>query len=121
MKIVMLILTLTIWTTSYSANIVKINKGDPAPFSGVLVTNAKLDEFAGTKKKSELQDGKIRSLEALSLNLKDQIAYQKDRARTYQREVLKADTKRFFSNSGYFILGVLLTGVAAKAAIESTR
>ena len=50
-----------------------------------------------------------------------EVEYYKSKSTSTRKELEKSDNKRFWTNLGHFALGVVLTGIAAKAAIESTK
>lgn len=96
-------------------------KGMKAPFDGVLSDQDQMREYRKVNEQKEL-------LGKENLKLKDLAAVQDQRIALYQEEikVVKEDyrsleRRTFWTNVGYFALGVIVTGFAAKVAIESTR
>jgi hypothetical protein len=122
MKIVAsFIICLSLTFSCHAQKSVVLPKGKEAPFDGVLSDADQMKEY---RKVSE--ENKLLGLE--NLKLKDLAVTQDQRISLYQEElkVVKDDyksleRKTFWSNLGYFALGVLVTGFAAKVAIESTR
>ena len=114
MKIVMLMILLMISIKSSYAQATKLDKGNPAPFKGVLITEDKLVEYD----KAERLNIALKDLNNLHDLRHDQ--YKKD-LREAKSELNKAVFKGYVGTIGGFVLGVLITGVAAKAAIEATK
>lgn len=79
-----------------------------------LVKDSQMQEFAKQTDLLKLseQSGK------LSLR---EIEYYKKRAEQREEQLNRAENKKFFYITGAFILGVVVTGLAAKAAIEATK
>jgi len=96
------------------SDVVKVEKGTPAPFTGALVDAKQLSEFRKTREINiKLKDLRI-------VNEK-RIDFYKDEAIHYQVLIKKERMQHFWEKAGYFALGVIMTGLAARAAIESTR
>lgn len=93
--------------TAFAQNAVKLDKGEKAPFSGALVVEETLDELVKAKKSNIV-------LKDLRITQDEIIEYHKDQARTYRKKLSQAKWDGFWSNTGYFILGVVLTGFAFK-------
>lgn len=106
---------------AFSASVVPIKKGDIAQFSGALVTAEKLDQFRKTDELAKLRVKQIQNLRDLSIVKDQRIEFYQRQVTVTRRELFKSDSKRFMTNVGYFVLGTLLTGFAAKAAIQATR
>jgi hypothetical protein len=98
-----------------------LREGENAPYTGVLVTEERMKKFRQINEEKKVAE-KL-NIELSDLNeLKDRkIKLYKDELVSTNKEFTKHKTKSFFYNIGYFALGVLITGFAAKAAIESTR
>ena len=116
------VLTIVLSTSMCLAqHAVVIKKDEPAPFDGVLSDSKQMKEY---RKVAEEKD----MLSSENIKLKDLALVQEQRAELFREEVkvVKEDLRSlernsFWVNVGYFTLGVLVTGFAAKAAIESTR
>jgi len=115
-----LLIVLLIMQTSH-ADMAALKKGDSAPFDGIISDAAQMKEFRQINEEKKL-------LELQNLKLKDLSAVQDERVELYKRqasslndEIGKAESRSFWKSIGYFTLGVLVTGLAAKVAIESTR
>lgn len=119
--IVWIITSITLTTTSFSQDVVKLNKGDQAPFTGALMSESKTNELRKNDEQRKLLVKENLTLKDLRLLDAEKLDIYKNRLNTTEKELNKASTRRFFSNIGYFVLGVVITGVAAKAAIESSR
>jgi hypothetical protein len=101
-------------TNSFAQDSVAIKKGEPAPFSGNLVKTELLQEFFKSHQKVPLLE------ESIELHKQKHEIY-KESLRESEKQLSRANLKANLGMIGAFALGVVLTGVAAKAAIESTR
>ena len=101
-------------TSSFAKETIFINEGTTAPFSGILMT----EERAAKAMKAEK---KVLTLQDLRITDNKIIEYYKDEAKQTKRLLDQERTTSTFKAIGYFVLGSLLTGLAAKVAIESTR
>ena len=110
----MSLLMLLITTNSFAQDAIALNKGDIVPFSGNLIKTEKLQEFFKSHQKLPLVEAKL-ELEAQRNSL------YKDRLRDTEKQLSRANLKGNLGTIGGFILGVVITSVAAKAALESTR
>ena len=114
-RIIMLILSLTILINiSNAQDVIRLDQGQSAPFSGNLIKTERLEEFYKSHKKLPLVE------ENFELE-KQRNSLYKERFQDTERELTKAKFKGYIGTIGGFVLGVIITGVAAKAAIESTR
>lgn len=116
-----ILLILCLLSSSLNAEMVKLDKGQSAPFDGILSDAAQMKEFR------QLNEDK-KNLEAQNIKLKDLALINEERVGLYRvqsellnKELSKAETRSFWKSIGYFALGVVVTGMAAKVAIESTR
>jgi len=96
------------------AEMTTLKKGDVAPYDGILSDAAQMKEFR------QINEDK-KNLELQNLKLKDLSAIQDERVELYKSELKSSEARSFWKSVGYFTLGVLITGFAAKVAIESTR
>jgi hypothetical protein len=100
---------------------VVVEKDTPAPFKGVLVDDLQMKQFRlinEQKKNLEKQNLKLKDLQLVN---EGRIDLYKDEAKHYQTQMRKERSKAFWGKVIYFSLGVVVTGIAAKAAIEATR
>jgi hypothetical protein len=91
-----------------------IKEGEPAKHDGFLVKPEQMKKF--------------RKIDQDNITLQDLRVVQDKRIEFYKKEVEKVQdelssqkTKTFWSNAGYFFLGVLTTSIASYAAIQATR
>lgn len=102
-------------------NVQKLSEGSSTPCTGWLVSEPKMQEITREKDELELTKKLVQSQEQL-IKLSDaEIEFYKRRTVSQQEELNKAENKRFWVGVGAFALGVVLTGIAAKTAIETTR
>jgi hypothetical protein len=97
-----------------NAEMIILKKGDIAPYDGILSDAAQMKEFR------QINEDK-KNLELQNLKLKDLSLVQDDRVEAYRSELKASESRSFWKSVGYFTLGVLVTGFAAKVAIEATR
>lgn len=102
-------------------NVQKIKAGTNSPCDAWIVSEPTMQKIMQTDEQLELQKKLQLQMEHLRTLDQKEIEYYKVQSQSVQAKLEKEDGRRFWSNLGYFTLGVVLTGVAAKAAIESTR
>ena len=102
-----LILTLLLTNSAFAQNAVKLKSGEAAPFAGVLLTEERATEAV----KAEKSNIVLKDLRATQDELID---YHKDNARLYRKRLAEAKFNSFWTNTGFFVLGVFLTGFAFK-------
>lgn len=102
-------------------NVQKVTIGNPAPCEGWHVSEPQMQKFhkAMEQKPVNVDINKLNE-QLLKLSEKE-VEYYKQKSQFQSKELEKAETRRFWSNLGMFTLGVVLTGIAAKTAIESTK
>lgn len=104
-----------------TAEMVVLKKGEAAPYDGILSDVAQMKEFRQInedKKNLELQNLKLKDLAVVN---EERIGLYRQQADLLNKELSKSEVRSFWKSVGYFTLGVLVTGLAAKVAIESTR
>lgn len=116
-----LLLLLTQLAKACPMNVQKISEGDKAPCSGWVVSNNQMQEFTRTDEQLELHKKLVETHKQLQKLSEAEIAFYKRRSEAQEKALSQSENKRFWLTAGAFALGVVLTGVAAKAAIESTR
>jgi len=107
MKTLILTMLLLVSTNSHAQNAVKLDKGQPSPFTGVLVTESKIIELDKAQRSNVV-------LKDLAIAKDDLIEYHKKDARTQRGRLSQAKFNSWTSNVGYFVLGVVLTGFTFK-------
>jgi hypothetical protein len=121
MKLLLALLLFINTAFACDKNVQKLSKDSPSPCAGWLVSEDQMQSFA--KQTDQLELNK-KSAEVHSQMLKlteKEMDYYKQKSVSVGKELDKADSRRFWTNLGHFALGVVLTGIAAKAAIESTK
>ena len=102
-------------------NVQKAKTGTPLTCDAFIVSEEQMQSFA--KQTDELEIARKMSQvneQLVKLNATE-MEYYKQQSAGRAKELEKQDTRRFWTNTAYFCLGVVLTGIAAKAAIESTK
>jgi lipopolysaccharide export LptBFGC system permease protein LptF len=116
-----IIIFYTLFSINSYAEMTILKKGDTAPFEGVLVDAPQMKEFRQInedKKNLELQNLKLKDLALIN---EERVELYRVQSELLNKELSKAETRSFWKSIGYFALGVVVTGMAAKVAIESTR
>lgn len=116
----MLIFTIVL-SSNLRAEMTVLKKGDAAPFDGVLSDAAQMKEFRQInedKKNLELQNVKLKDLGDIQ---EQRIDLYKQEVQRVREDLSRSEKKAFWQSAGTFVLGVLVTGFAAKVAIEASR
>ena len=103
-KIVLMMFLITSITSSFAGT---IQKGEAAPFTGILLTK----ERAEIAMKAERSNIVLKDLQIAQEELTE---YHRQAARVARTELSKAQFSGFWANTGYFALGAILTGFAFK-------
>jgi hypothetical protein len=98
-----------------------LDKGQTAPFDGILSDSDQMKKYRTINEEKKLLDKEVIKLRDLNLTKDERMKLYKEEAADWKQQYRKEQVKGFWSKVGYFTLGVLVTGVAAKAAIEATR
>lgn len=106
---------------SYSQEIVGLKKGDVAPFDGALVDQGQMKKFREHKTQLDLEITQNDALKTLNDRLENKLTIKDREIKEMEWELTRTRVKGNIYNVGFFVLGVVITGFAAKAAIESTR
>lgn len=116
----LIMLLLAFWaTTTKSADLVKLEEGDKAPFTGVLVSPERLNEFRQLDETNRLLEKKVLTMRDLGVVMESRVDLNKKLAEEYKIEYTKSEAKRSLTNLGHFLLGVAITTVAFKIAQEA--
>jgi len=107
------------------ADVVYIERNEPAPYTGYLFTPSKAIEVKNklidleTQKKLNANQKKIINLQVEQLELKDeQIHYYKQRNVKLHEDLESIKKVNNYERAGWFVLGVLATSLAIKGAQE---
>lgn len=116
-----LIAVLMLFSFSCRADIVLLKKGESAPFEGALVDQAQMKEFRENKVQLDLEVKQNTALKELNLRLDEKIDYHKAETRALEKTLSEVKFKSHMTNIGYFVLGVALTSLATKFAMETVK
>lgn len=117
-----LIIALLFTTSAFACpNVQRIKNGTSSPCDGWLVQDSTMQTFAKTADELELTKKLVQAQEHLQKLSNAEIDFYKQRTKRTEKALSQSETQKFWVAAGAFALGVVLTGVAAKAAIESTR
>ena len=120
MRLILLMFFLLAYEVSY-AEMTTINKGDTAPHSGILVDAAQMKEFRQINEEKKLLETENLKLKDLGVINDQRIDLYKEHVKQVTEDLSRSERRAFWQSVGTFALGVVVTGFAAKVAIESTR
>lgn len=103
------------------ADMIVLKKGEIAPNDGILVDAAQMKEFRQTNEEKKLLNLENLKLKDLSDINSQRIDLYKEQVKQSTDALSSSERKGYLYNVGFFVLGVVITGFAAKAAIEATR
>lgn len=118
---IILTIILTLNTSFACDNVQEIKQGVPAKCDGWLIKESQMQKFTKTYDEHKLLTEKSALLEQRKVLTDIELDIYKSNNKQLQKEVSRMEDKAFYSNIGYFVLGVLMTGFAAKVAIESSK
>ena len=120
-NILLLIIALALFSfmTAKSADLVKLEEGDKAPFTGALVSPERLNEFRQIDETNRLLEKKILTMRDLGVVMESRVDLNKKLAEEYKIEYTKSESKRSMTNLGHFLLGIAITTLAFKIAQEA--
>lgn len=128
MKLYLIVLTIALYliagilrADACERNVMYVPKGTEVKCDTWLVKDSQMQEFAKTSDKLELSQKLIEQQKQLIKLNNEEIEFYKVQSQSRSKELNKAETRRFYSNVGYFVLGVVITGFATKVAIEASR
>lgn len=109
MKLILLIILTT--NLTFAQNSVILEKGDLAPYDGILLTPERAEEAVKAERKLVTMKALGEAQEALT-------AFHKEEAVVARKRLSEAKWDGFWSNTMYFALGVVITSVAFKVNQE---
>lgn len=124
LRIIALFIAFLIWLHASQANAqnaVKLSQGSTAPYTGWLFTESAAQEVAKDKLLLKNKEEQILRFELIRALSDTEIEFYKQKNKALVKEANAQDSRRFWSTAGGFFLGVVLTGIAAKAAIEASK
>lgn len=102
-------------------NVTKVKSGTIAPCDGWHVSEPTMQDIMKDKDQLELQKKLQLQMEHLRKLDLQELEYYQMQSKNNQKALEKSEQQKFWSNIGMFALGVVVTGFAAKVAIESTK
>jgi len=120
MKILISIL-LVLSFSSYAQKLEVLNEGQKAPYDGLLADKKQMEQFREINERKKLLEKQNIQLKDLALTKDQRIKFHQENADFYKQELRKQESRTFWAKVGYFTLGVVVTGLAAKTAIEASR
>lgn len=119
--IIITFLTIVAAKCVHGSEVVRLNKGEAAPFTGALVTPEKLNDMRVVDEEHKILKKQNLALKDLQIVLEERLEYHKGLAKEYKADVNRSEFKRFWTGVAYFTLGVLLTNAAYKITLESQK
>jgi len=107
-NVVAIILTLLLTTSAFAQNSVILDKGEAAPFSGILLTEDRAEKAVKAEKT-------VITLKALGVAQDALIDYHEQDATLTRRKLSEAKFNSYLNVLGAFVVGVLVTSLAFKA------
>lgn len=120
MRLLLLMFFLLAYELSY-AELIPLKKGDTAPYNGILVDAPQMKEFRQINEEKKLLELENLKLKDLSLINDQKVGLYRNQTEALSKELVRSERKAFWQSVGTFALGVIVTGFAAKVAIEATR
>jgi hypothetical protein len=114
-------LTFNVFAADCPKNVQRIPYGSVAACDGWLVSEPHMQKLTRTDEELEKTKKLVQAQELLQKLTAEEVEHYKQQSKSHQQELRKAEQKHFWVGVGAFALGVVMTGIAAKAAIESTR
>lgn len=102
-------------------NVQKVKEGSVVNCNGWLVSEPTMQDMARNADTVETQKKLILTLEHLRVLDAKEIEHYKKHSKEAHAAYERSERQKFWVAAGAYTLGVVLTGIAAKAAIESTR
>lgn len=118
---VIILLVLSNLAKACESNVKYVKSGTVLNCDTWIVKDSQMKEFAKTDDKLIITEKLLEQHKTLIKLSNEEIEHYKVQSQSRGKELAKAETRRFWSNLGHFALGVIITGVAAKAAIEVTK
>lgn len=108
-------------TAQACPNIQKLKTGTTSPCDGFFVSSDKMQELAKNADELELSRKLVLAQEHLRKLDLGEIEHYKSQSKAAHKALSQSNAQKVWLGIGAFALGVVVTGFAAKAAIESTR
>jgi len=105
----------------FPQQMIKLDKDQKAPFTGILSDAEQMKSFRKTNEELKLTQKQNITLKELSVVQERQIELYKEESTSFRTQLRREQVKSFWAKVGYFALGVFVTGLAAKTAIEASR
>lgn len=116
-----LLLVITNLSHACSQNVKWTQTGTILECDAWVVKDAQMQKFDKAMKSQEVNE-KLNEVNNQLLKLSEaEMEFYKRQSKAAQKELGRAETRSFWTGVGGFALGVVLTGIAAKAAIEAAK
>jgi hypothetical protein len=88
-----MIILITLTTNSF-ARIVKINEGQPAPFTGAILDNAEVERYRILDEKNAVRESQVKNLNDLRIIQDERIEFYQMQVKEVRKELLKSESTR---------------------------
>jgi hypothetical protein len=119
--VIIISFVLSISAQACPQNVQKLKTGTSSPCDGWLVSEPKMQELAKNADELELSRKLVLAQEHLRKLDLGEIEHYKSQSKAAHKALSQSENQRVLVGIGAFVLGVVVTGFAAKAAIEATR
>lgn len=129
MKRLILIVTLLTFGVNVAANdVVRLEQGNPAPFSGYLFSDQVEKQTRYRLIEADYTDKRNQQLQTIISNYEQQISIYDKRLELYKntseelaKQVVSNKDVSFWEKSLYFILGATLTGIVSYGVVNTLK
>lgn len=104
---------------SFAQQMVILDKGQEAPFKGILNDSKQMKVFRQANEEKKLLDKKVQGLELLKVRQEELIKIHSDEAKHARTQYRREQVSNTWNRVLWFSLGILVTGVAFKVANET--
>lgn len=116
-----LLLFLSQLSRACDKNVQYVKTGTAVTCDGWLVNGKTMNMLTQKSDSLEVSQRLIEQQKQLIKLNNEEIEFYKVQSQNRAKELDKAETRRMWTNLGHFALGVVLTGIAAKTAIEVSK
>lgn len=107
--------------TAIADPITPLNKGQAAPFEGLLVPTSTMNKITKDLDTKDLLETKVLKLEDLASAHSERAEFYKKEYLESQKELRSQESTAFYKGTAFFIFGAVLTGAISYATIRASR
>jgi len=121
MKYIVILFTIFNFTIASAEDVVLLNKDQPAPFTGFLVTKEKVEKIYHLDLDLQLKTKESEIYKQQLLLTQDQLKRNNEFIDTQSKRIVEMQDNSIFTKIGYFILGSIVTGAIAYGVTTTLR